>query len=159
MPYRYFTYLSPAHRAAHPVWGPLYGVEPYVVAADIYSQPPYVGQGGWSWYTGAAGWLHRAAVESIVGLQMRAHDLFFMPCLPSHWPRAEICLVRSGITLRFVLVRMTAVDAAAPRLPDSVPADARWLPVGQRLRWVEEAANACFVIPLLPPDAVWQGQK
>ena len=159
VPYRYFTYLSPAHRAQHPVWGPLYGVEPYVMAADIYSQPPYVGQGGWSWYTGAAGWLHRAAVESMVGLQMRAHDLFFMPCLPSHWPRAEICLVRSGITLRFVLVRMTAVEAAARHLPESVPADARWLPVAQLLRWVDETGDACFVIPLHPAGAVWQGQK
>lgn len=52
--YRYFTYLSPAHRASHPVQGPVYGLEPYVVAGDVYSQPPYVDHGGWSWYTGAA---------------------------------------------------------------------------------------------------------
>ncbi|MFN3437214.1 MAG: GH36-type glycosyl hydrolase domain-containing protein [Acidovorax sp.] len=152
VPYRYFTYLSPAHRARHPVWGPLYGVEPYVMAADIYSQPPYVGRGGWSWYTGAAGWLHRAAVESIMGLQMSAHDLFFIPCLPSHWPGAEICLLRAGVTLRFVLVRMTAAQEAGRHLPDSVPSGARWLSVGQRLRWVEEKTNACFVIPLHPTD-------
>lgn len=147
VPYRYFTYLSPAHRAQHAVWGPPYGVEPYVMAADIYSQPPYVGRGGWSWYTGAAGWLHRAAVESILGLQMRAQELFFTPCLPSHWPGAEITLVREGRTLRFVLVRVESV-AAQRVLPDDAPPGARLLQVGEPLRWRNLPADACFVIPL-----------
>jgi len=145
-PYRYFTYLSPAHRARHPVWGPVYAVEPYVMAADIYSQPPYVGRGGWSWYTGAAGWLHRAAVESIVGLQMGAKELFFTPCLPSHWPGAELTLVRGGRTLRFVLLRVATGATAV--LPSNVPPDARWLQVGQRLHWSEGSDRQCFVIPL-----------
>ncbi|MDP1789077.1 MAG: carbohydrate-binding protein, partial [Methylibium sp.] len=61
--YRYFRYLSPAHRAIHPTRGAAYGIEPYVMAADVYSQAPYVGRGGWSWYTGAAAWMHRAAIE------------------------------------------------------------------------------------------------
>jgi len=73
--YRYFTYLSPAHRARHPVHGPAYGIEPYVMAGDVYTQPPYVGRGGWSWYTGAAAWMHRAAVESMFGLRLGSHDL------------------------------------------------------------------------------------
>ncbi|RZL07424.1 MAG: carbohydrate-binding protein, partial [Rubrivivax sp.] len=104
-PYRYFTYLSPAHRAAHPQRGAVYGVEPYVMAADVYSQPPYVGRGGWSWYTGAAGWLHRAALESILGLRLESHALWFEPCLPSHWPEAGIDLQREGRSMRFDLIR------------------------------------------------------
>ncbi len=147
VPYRYFTYLSPAHRAQHPVWGTVYGLEPYAMAADICSQPPYVGRGGWSWYTGAAGWLHRAAVESILGLQMRATELFFTPCLPSHWPGAELTLVRDGRTLRFILVRV-ASGAAQLLLPGDAPVGARLLQVGQRLCWVGLPADACFVIPL-----------
>ncbi len=147
VPYRYFTYLSPAHRAQHPVWGLVYAVEPYVMAADIYSQPPYVGRGGWSWYTGAAGWLHRAAVESIIGMQMGAQELSFTPCLPSHWPGAELTLERGGRTLRFLLVRMTD-GAGCPRLPESAPAGARWLRVGERLRWVDLPGDLCCVIPL-----------
>lgn len=146
-PYRYFTYLSPAHRAQHPVWGPVYAVEPYVMAADIYSQPPYVGRGGWSWYTGAAGWLHRAAVESIVGLQLRAQELFFTPCLPSHWPGIEITLVRNGRTLRFFLVRVESLEARLT-LPDHAPPGASLLQVGQRLGWLDLPADACFVIPI-----------
>ncbi|MDP3226671.1 MAG: glucoamylase family protein [Acidovorax sp.] len=148
VPYRYFTYLSPAHRAHHGVWGASYGVEPYVMAADVYSQTPYVGRGGWSWYTGAAGWLHRAAVESIVGLQMHAHELWFTPCLPSHWPGVEISLVRAGRTLRFILVRIDASDWEARRMPISAPAGARWLQVDERLRWADVAEDAVFVVPI-----------
>ncbi|MDZ4357466.1 MAG: hypothetical protein U1B84_13755, partial [Variovorax sp.] len=144
-PYRYFIYLSPAHRAAHPAWGPVYGVEPYAMAADVYSQPPYVGRGGWSWYTGAAGWLHRAAVESLLGLQMGADELCFTPCLPSHWPRAEISLVRDGRSMRFVLVRG---DPTAALAEIGTTAGARLLAVGEPLRWGELPAHSSFVVPL-----------
>ena len=65
--FRTFTQLSPAHRWADPQQSPAYGLEPYVMAADVYTHAPYVGRGGWSWYTGSAAWLHRAAIESILG--------------------------------------------------------------------------------------------
>ncbi len=142
-PYRYFTYLSPAHRAAHPQRGALYGLEPYAMAADVYSEPPYAGRGGWSWYTGAAGWMHRAVVESILGLHQQADVLFFTPCLPAHWPRAELTLVRDGVHLRFIVLRAHAADVqvAEPL--------ARCLAVGERLRWHGLPAGSVFVIPLL----------
>jgi cyclic beta-1,2-glucan synthetase len=112
-PYRLFTLLSPAHRAAHPARGPVYGLEPYAVAADVYSQPPYTGRGGWSWYTGAAGWLYRGAMESIMGLRIQGNALWLTPCLPLHWPRAEITLQRNGRRLHLVLLRGTDTDAQA----------------------------------------------
>nr|MDP2192315.1 glucoamylase family protein [Rhodoferax sp.] len=143
--YRYFTYLSPAHRARHPTRGPAYGIEPYVMAGDVYSQPPYVGRGGWSWYTGAAAWMHRAAIESIFGLRQGAQDLAFKPCLPSHWHEAELTLVRDERTMRFILVRATANAA--------LEATAQWgaqlLCPGQSLAWPGLALQTCFVIPLL----------
>jgi hypothetical protein len=49
-------------------------VEPYVIAADVYATPPHVGRGGWTWYTGSAGWMQRAGVESILGLHVRGED-------------------------------------------------------------------------------------
>jgi cyclic beta-1,2-glucan synthetase len=113
LPYQTFTWLSPAHRASHPVRGAAYQIEPYVVAGDVYTQPPYVGRGGWSWYTGAAAWMHRAAVESIFGLRLGARDLCFLPCLPRDWPQAEIVLARDGRTLHFLLVRADAVPPSA----------------------------------------------
>ncbi len=143
--YDYFTYLSPAHRASHAAWGPRYHLEPYVVAGDIYSQPPYLGRGGWSWYTGAAAWLHRAAIESICGLQLEARMLHFRPCLPGHWPRAELTLRRAGRSLRFILVRATASEALAA----TGQLAAQLLRPGQSLNWSELESDSTFVIPLL----------
>ncbi len=143
-PYRYFTYLSPAHRASHPRWGPAYGLEPYAMAADVYSQPPGVGRGGWSWYTGAAGWLHRAAIESVMGLKLTAHGLSFEPCLPAHWPRAEITLVRDGRTLRFVLVRQSEDAVRATWGGQGVG----FLAVGEHLPWAALPAHTVFVVPM-----------
>jgi cyclic beta-1,2-glucan synthetase len=124
----------------------VYGIEPYVMAGDVYTHPPYVGRGGWSWYTGAAAWMHRAAVESIFGLRMGAQELSFVPCLPSHWPQAEITLQRDGKKMRFILIRDTPSA--------SFKATAQWsaqpLLVGQALEWQTLAADACFVIALLP---------
>ena len=142
--WRSFTWLSPAHRASHPVQGPAYGLEPYVMAGDVYTQPPYVGRGGWSWYTGAAAWMHRAAIESLFGLQIGATDLSFNPCLPSHWPQAELTLRRDHLSLRFFLVRGNA--------PTALAATSQWnaqlLAVGQTLRWVDAADQSCFVLAL-----------
>ncbi|MEO7128092.1 MAG: hypothetical protein ABI040_04395 [Rhodoferax sp.] len=150
--YRYFTYLSPAHRSRHPTQGPVYGIEPYVVAGDVYSQPPYVGRGGWSWYTGAAAWLHRAAIESIFGLNQGAHELSLAPCLPRHWPQAELTLTRDGRTMRFVLLRVTAAAA----LVAAVKWDAKLLRPGQPMHWNDLAPHTCFVVPLLPDSPTEQ---
>lgn len=150
--YRYFTCLSPAHRAQHPTHGAAYGIEPYVMAGDVYSQPPHTGRGGWSWYTGAAAWLHRAAIESIFGLRLHAEELSFVPCLPPHWPQAELTLRRDGRTMRFILMREEA--------PAALAATAQWgatvLRAGETLRWPTLAADHCFVIPLgaAPPDQI-----
>ena len=143
--YRYFTYLSPAHRASHLKQGAAYGIEPYVMAGDIYSQPPYVGRGGWSWYTGAAAWMHRAAVESIFGLQLGPEYLSFIPCLPSHWPQAELELKRNGCTMRFILQRSTPADA----LKETAQWSALLLNRGAQLQWTKLSTDSCFVIPLL----------
>jgi len=145
--YRYFTYLSPAHRALHATHGAAYAVEPYVMAGDVYSQPPYVGRGGWSWYTGAAGWMHRAAIESIFGLRLGANVLSFAPCLPSHWPRAELVLRRDGRTMRFILLRQSSADA---RSEVASIHGAVLLNPGQALAWPGLPPHSCFVVPLLP---------
>ena len=146
LPYRYFTYLSPAHRAAQPKYGAVYGVEPYVMAGDTYTHAPYVGRGGWSWYTGAAAWMHRAAIESIFGLQQTAHTLSFKPCLPSHWPQAELMLKRDGRTMRFILIRGSEAEV----LQATATWDATLLPVGQSVEWTKFADQIAFVIPLQP---------
>ena len=140
MPYRWFTWLSPAHRAADPQHGPVYGLEPYAVAGDVYSAPPHVGRGGWSWYTGAASWLHRAAVESVFGLTMDATTLSMRPALPAHWPRAEMTLLRGERLLQFVVLQ--GAGEAAEAL-DAVP-----LHPGESVAWTTLPLHTRFVMRL-----------
>ena len=144
LPYRYFTYLSPAHRATQPKFGAVYGIEPYVMAGDVYTQSPYVGRGGWSWYTGAAAWLHRASIESIFGLRQTAQTLSFKPCLPAHWPRAELTLKRDGTTMRFIFVRGSEAEA----LTATAHLNAMLLHAGELVEWTTLAEDSTFVIPL-----------
>jgi cyclic beta-1,2-glucan synthetase len=127
--WRTWTWLSPAHRAAHPVRGPLYGLEPYVMAADVYSQPPYAGRGGWSWYTGSSATLQRAAIESIFGLEVAANRLRLRPQLPSHWPSATLQLRRGGRQHVLTLCSDWASEAIAQALAQGarVLAEQEWL--------------------------------
>ncbi|HEV8374671.1 MAG TPA: hypothetical protein VGR38_00385, partial [Candidatus Polarisedimenticolia bacterium] len=85
-----FNLLSPIYRAVRRTDVSRYKVEPYVVAADIYSEPPHVGRGGWTWYTGAAGWLHRSGLEWILGFRKQGPALRMDPCIPAAWKGFEI---------------------------------------------------------------------
>jgi cyclic beta-1,2-glucan synthetase len=67
-----------------------YKAEPYVLAGDVYAHPQHAGRGGWSWYTGAAGWLYRAGLESILGFQRHGATLKIDPCIPTSWPEFSI---------------------------------------------------------------------
>ncbi|GAB3368919.1 glucoamylase family protein [Azotobacter armeniacus] len=81
-----FALLNPINHARTPEAVERYKVEPYVVAADVYSVAPHVGRGGWTWYTGAAGWMYRAGIEGILGLRREGAVLLVDPCIPNTWP-------------------------------------------------------------------------
>lgn len=81
-----FSLLNPINHARTPDEVERYKVEPYVVAADVYSAEPHVGRGGWTWYTGSAGWMYRAGMENIIGLRVQAGHLHLDPCIPKAWP-------------------------------------------------------------------------
>jgi cyclic beta-1,2-glucan synthetase len=85
-----FALLNPINSSATRADVTRYKVEPYITAADVYSEPPHVGRGGWTWYTGSAAWLYRSGVESILGLTRQGAFLLLAPCIPAHWPRFEI---------------------------------------------------------------------
>ena len=78
--------INPVNHASSPEGIAIYKVEPYVVTADVYALSPHTGRGGWTWYTGAAGWMYRLIVESLLGLRLEVDKLRFTPCLPSDWP-------------------------------------------------------------------------
>ncbi|MBN9522418.1 glycosyl transferase family 36, partial [bacterium] len=82
--------LSPMSHADSPAGVARYKVEPYVVAADVYGVPPHVGRGGWTWYTGSAAWLYRAAVETLLGVTKRGNLLTFDPRVPMAWDVFEV---------------------------------------------------------------------
>jgi len=86
---RLFRLLNPALRATSPADAMRYRVEPYALAGDIYSCEPWVGRGGWSWYTGAAAWTWRLGIEAILGLKMDDGGLRIDPCIPSRWSGFE----------------------------------------------------------------------
>ncbi len=78
--------LNPIEHARDAATAWQYGVEPYVVAADVYRLPGRIGQGGWSWYTGSAAWMYRAWVEEVLGLQVRGNEMQINPVIPADWP-------------------------------------------------------------------------
>jgi cyclic beta-1,2-glucan synthetase len=81
-----FAMLNPINHALTPQDAARYKVEPYVVAADVYSTAPHAGRGGWTWYTGSAGWMYRAGVEGLLGLSRSGSILHINPCIPKAWP-------------------------------------------------------------------------
>jgi cyclic beta-1,2-glucan synthetase len=85
-----FRMMNPINRTISRAGVQRYKVEPYVVAADIYAEPPHVGRGGWTWYTGSAGWLYRAGVEWILGFRLHGMMLTIDPCIPRNWPAYSI---------------------------------------------------------------------
>jgi cellobiose phosphorylase len=82
--------INPVRHGDTPEGSSRYKVEPYVMAADVYGIAPHTGRGGWSWYTGSAGWMYRLIVESLLGLRLEASGagarLHLAPCLPASWP-------------------------------------------------------------------------
>ena len=85
-----FSILNPVNLSSTRAGVHRYKVEPYVVAADVYAEPPHVGRGGWTWYTGSAGWMYRAGLERILGFRLRGDTLHLDPCIPRAWRGFEI---------------------------------------------------------------------
>ena len=92
----------------------VYKVEPYVVAADVYAVSPHAGRGGWSWYTGSAGWMYRLIVESLLGLRLDVDKLHFAPCLPADWQAFKLHY-RYRETVYHIAVSQTQTDDASQR--------------------------------------------
>jgi cyclic beta-1,2-glucan glucanotransferase len=91
-----FSLLNPINHARTRSDVHHYKVEPYVVAADIYAGAPHIGRGGWTWYTGSAGWMQRAGVESILGLRIHGACLHLDPCIPKSWATFEMTVRRQS---------------------------------------------------------------
>jgi cyclic beta-1,2-glucan synthetase len=108
--------LNPIRRAESRSGMQAYRVEPYVIAADIYSCAPNNRRGGWTWYTGAAGWFHQAILEYVLGVRIRGDVLTVTPCMPLHWGRFEVALKRPGIDYLICVDRDTGAGKGGTEL-------------------------------------------
>jgi cellobiose phosphorylase len=127
-----FSLLNPINHTRNADEIRRYRTEPYVVAADVYSQPPHTGRGGWTWYTGSASWMYRVGIASILGLRLEARALQINPCIPRSWtgfemtyraPRAEYRITvenRDGVSQGVVRVELDGqvLDGAIPIAED-----------------------------------------
>nr|WP_165782425.1 glucoamylase family protein [Lysobacter silvestris] len=98
--------INPIHHAADAAAAQLYKVEPYVLAADVYGVAPHVGRGGWTWYTGSAGWMYRLLTESLLGLHRQGQRVSLRPCIPADWPGYTL-QYRYGQSMYLIRVRQT----------------------------------------------------
>ncbi|HZC22858.1 MAG TPA: glycosyl hydrolase family 65 protein, partial [Candidatus Binatia bacterium] len=110
-----FTLLSPINHALSPDALAIYKTEPYVIAADVYALTPHTGRGGWTWYTGSAGWMYQFVLESLLGLKLEVDKLHFAPCVPAHWTSFQV-RYRYRETVYQITVRKTSVADGGPRL-------------------------------------------
>jgi cyclic beta-1,2-glucan synthetase len=119
-----FSLLNPIHHGATRAATHRYKVEPYVVAGDVYSAPPHVGRGGWTWYTGSAGWMYRAGLEGILGFRLRGATLELDPCIPRGWPRFDLVLRYHSSRYEIAVENPQAVSRGVVRVEvDGAPAD------------------------------------
>jgi cyclic beta-1,2-glucan synthetase len=106
--------INPVNHARSPEGVETYKVEPYVMAADVYGSPPHAGRGGWTWYSGSAGWMYRLVMESILGLRLEIDKLRIEPCVPAGWDSYSI-RYRYRETIYRIAVRR-APPGEAPRI-------------------------------------------
>jgi cyclic beta-1,2-glucan synthetase len=113
--------LNPLNHARTPAEVARYMVEPYVMAADVYMAAGHGGRGGWTWYTGSAGWMYRLLIESLLGVQRRGDRLFFAPCVPEDWRSWELEYRYGETRYRVMFERVAAGSTVAQVLCDTAP--------------------------------------
>jgi cyclic beta-1,2-glucan synthetase len=124
--------INPINHALDPTAVARYRVEPYVLAADVYAVEPHTGRGGWTWYTGSAGWMYRLMHESLLGLERRGDSLRIKPCIPADWPGFRVDYRHGGS--RYVIdVRHCDIADASLRVDGEPQADATFVLVDDGL--------------------------
>jgi cyclic beta-1,2-glucan synthetase len=124
-----------------------YRVEPYAVAADVYAHPMHLGRGGWTWYTGSAGWMYRVALEGLLGLKRRGASFAIEPCIPMTWPEYTIAW-RHGASRYVIIVRNPdhRCTGVAWATLDGEPVDASSIPL------TDDGSSHEVVVVIGPPS-------
>jgi cellobiose phosphorylase len=141
--------INPVRHGDTPEASARYKIEPYVMAADVYGVAPHTGRGGWSWYTGSAGWMYRLIVESLLGLRLEASGtgarLHLAPCLPAAWPGYSLHYRRGAADYAIEVTQQTGNAAAVEVHLDGV------LQAGASFPLVDDASSHRVVVRCLAP--------
>ena len=136
--------LNPLTHARDAAQVATYQVEPYVIAGDVYANAAHVGRGGWSWYTGSAGWMAQFIVESLLGLQRKGNQLCIRPLLPKAWTSFEMSY-RFGSSTFVITCRKAAVGATSAVVVDGAEAD------GNALTLIDDGAVHAVLVTIAEP--------
>jgi cyclic beta-1,2-glucan synthetase len=125
-----FSLLNPVNHGRTAEDVARYRAEPYVVAADVYSVPPHTGRGGWTWYTGSAGWMYRVGIEAILGITFVNGSLHLDPCIPREWPGFEATVTRNATRHRIIVENPDGVSRGVKLIEmDGRPLHSRDVPM------------------------------
>jgi cellobiose phosphorylase len=119
--YELFSLINPVNHGNTPAQMEVYKAEPYVAAADIYAADPHEGRGGWTWYTGSAGWMNYLILDSLLGLKIEADKLRIVPCVPAAWDGYNVDYHYRSALYRIYVTRARTSDAAGSMMVDGVP--------------------------------------
>lgn len=111
-----FHMINPINHTRTPLECATYKLEPYVMAADVYAVSPHVGRGGWSWYTGVAGWMYKVGVEDILGLKKNADRLVIDPCIPKDWKEYSLQYRYGNTYYRIRVINPNGVNSGVKKL-------------------------------------------
>lgn len=105
MAWKIFNMLNPINHANTMMEASRYKVEPYVMAADVYAVSPHTGRGGWTWYTGASGWMYNVGIQHILGFKKKADRIMIEPCIPKDWLEYNIIYRHNKNTVYNIIVK------------------------------------------------------
>jgi cyclic beta-1,2-glucan synthetase len=146
-----FHMINPVNHTRTPAGSEQYRAEPYAIAADVYAHPMHIGRGGWTWYTGSAGWMYQAAIRHLLGVQRRGSTLVIDPCIPANWPEYSldwtIGRTRYHVSVRNPEHRSHGVASASL---DGVSVDVRAVPL------VDDGREHQIIVVLGTPAATSQ---
>jgi len=123
------TLINPVNHALSHEATATYKVEPYVVAADVYALSPHIGRGGWTWYTGSAGWMYRLIIESLLGLRLEVDSLSFAPVVPADWKGFTLHYRYRETVYHISVLRTQPIDGATSVIVDGVEQQDQTIPL------------------------------
>jgi cyclic beta-1,2-glucan synthetase len=119
--------INPVNHTKTPEEVERYKVEPYVIAADVYALSPHIGRGGWTWYTGSAGWIYRLIVESLLGISLETDKLYINPCLPSDWVTFKMSYRYRETVYRFTITQVKQDSAKMTIVVDGLESREKYI--------------------------------